>query len=636
MGSCIRGTTRTRLFTLWIVVAWLSVTVAGSASGLGMSHLQPDNGSEPPIQLRMSSQFPMVSVGEAFDLVITLHGSRHSAEPRFELIPDGFEVSYKGGREQSSSSVVIFNGQRVTDDRSLRYVHVYEVVPHKAGRYVIPSATVVIDGTTYRSNAVEISVDQPQPHDDLLLEIDANNVAPYVGEPIRLTFTLLIRGGRSLRELDVRIENSNDRFTLDYVPVNQRVFTDGRRQPIPAFGGEVEAFQHTRAVDGERFVAFTFEMYAVPKETGVQVVRGSAVGEVILGRRGFREITDRFAIPSNEITLDVRSFPEADQPAAFNGLVGPIKIESSISPAEVNVGDPMTLTVRVFGDEPLSRFEWPGLEAMPGFSENFRMNDEPPTRTAATSVLEFTQTIRPTSENVDEVPAIEVPYFDATIEQYTVARSEPLPLTVRETRVVTSADAIGTEAQAVVGTTIEDAVGGIAHNYVDPSILIDQQFTLAEAVRSPVSLALLGAPPLSYALASLFLTMRRRREDSAPQRRRRQAGQHAIRALESLSFADGSASVEQAGHIMDTVHAFFADKFDRLAAGLTTRDCVEMARAVDPDIATRVRDILERCDAARYAGIGDSAIRQLRDDAIDAIRQLDQASGNGTSGGQAA
>src|SRR5262245_6018297 len=42
--------------------------------------------------------------------------------------------------------------------------------------------------------------------------------------------------------------------------------------------------------------------------------------------------------------------PVAGRPEDFSGLVGVYRISSSASPTEVNVEDPLTLTVRITGD----------------------------------------------------------------------------------------------------------------------------------------------------------------------------------------------------------------------------------------------------------------------------------------------
>ena len=58
--------------------------------------------------------------------------------------------------------------------------------------------------------------------------------------------------------------------------------------------------------------------------------------------------------------------PEADKPAEFYGLVGQYTIAASAAPTKVNVGDPITLTIRIGGNPYLKPVQWPAARAGAG------------------------------------------------------------------------------------------------------------------------------------------------------------------------------------------------------------------------------------------------------------------------------
>ncbi len=72
---------------------------------------------------------------------------------------------------------------------------------------------------------------------------------------------------------------------------------------------------------------------------------------------------------------------------------------------------------------------------------------------------EFSQTFRALSANVTQIPPIELNYFNPRSRTYEVARTDPIPLTVHGTRVVTARDAEGLAAPPAAGSEVESSEG---------------------------------------------------------------------------------------------------------------------------------------------------------------------------------
>ena len=74
---------------------------------------------------------------------------------------------------------------------------------------------------------------------------------------------------------------------------------------------------------------------------------------------------------SRPLKLTVLSVPEQGKPAGFYGLVGRYTISAAAAPTKVNVGDPITLTIKIGGSKYLKPVQWPELEGLEELTGNF-------------------------------------------------------------------------------------------------------------------------------------------------------------------------------------------------------------------------------------------------------------------------
>ena len=165
------------------------------------------------------------------------------------------------------------------------------------------------------------------------------------------------------------------------------------------------------------------------------------------------------------------SLPEEGKPANFAGWVGRYQMETSASPTEVSVGDPITLTLSVSGSEYLDKVDLPALSKDATIDRDFKVPEEMAAGVVRGTVKEFTQTLRPKTSEVRAVPAIKLPFFNPESGRYEIAESRPIPLTVKTARILTSADVEGKSGEtAVRKSELETWSQGIAHNYEGPEV----------------------------------------------------------------------------------------------------------------------------------------------------------------------
>jgi hypothetical protein len=373
---------------------------------------------------------------------------------------------------------------------------------------------------------------------------------------------------------------------------------------------EVVAEKGEARSNGASIVTITFMHVLVPKTAGeIAIPQSTAAAQAVVTQRrsrspfdnispfGSRDQTKSVVVQTDPITLSVKPVPEEGKPANFSGLIGEFSISTAATPAEVSVGDPITLTVAVEGPTYLRHFELPPLQQQAALAERFRIPEEMAPGRAEDNRKIFTQTIRAQSPEVTEIPPIELSYFDTTTGRYEMARSNPIPLKVRVTQVVTASDAEGFRPQA---ETIEHVAvnEGIAHNFTELDALDPQRFGPDVWMRSASSWLILLLPPIAWgALAGTLLV--RRLGGFRPKGRARKLA----RVQLGVALAEEG---QDHGKALQSLRNYLASKLDARASALTFADVERPLRAQGASDATleTLKQIFDECEAHHYAGGG--------------------------------
>lgn len=568
-----------------------------------------------PLSVTAELSAARVYVGEAFILQVRVAGSSSAEIPTLPTVP-GLESRYKGGQDISSHSTVIINGRR-RDVSQTAYIMQFELVLSNPGSITIPSFEVRAAGNVLRTNELRVAAVPPQEDPDVRLRIEIDNPSPYIGEPIRLKLTLGL--SRTAATADFTIPGVEAKFEPVSEPDILQQFRD--QTTFEILGQPVPATQGSSTFDGVQMTSYSAERVIIPREAGQFTIGPATAGVEVITRKAMsifdRDQTRRAVVPSNPLTIAVRPLPTEGRPSNFNGLIGRYRIAAAASPVEVNVGDPITLTIRVEG--PLAdSVDAPALERQANLVEGFKVAAENPPGTTTGRGKTFTRVLRALSPEVKEIPPIELPYFDTQTGRYDAARSDPIPIIVRETRVVTAADAEGRvgEGPAPVGLAVEERAGGIRFNYEGEGLLVDQSFDLALAFRTPVAFAAAAAPPAAYAAVVGIAIARRRASANAPANRRRRALAEARAAL---------AAASEPAAVAAAMRRYIAAKFDQQSEALTTRECADLAARRAPADADALFQLLSRCDAALFGNTPLAESAQLRADADALLTKLNQS-----------
>jgi hypothetical protein len=578
------------------------------------------------ISVRAVAEKSTVYIGESFTFQIQVEGDDNPEISDLSGIED-FNVQDQGGSKNNSSSITIING-RMMENIVRRYIFTYILTPKKLGRLTIPSVAVKAGGQNFRTEPINIKVEKPSESRDFKLRMKLSSSEVYVGEPVTLIITWYI--SKDVESFSFNLPIAEDpRFQVDALNPSNLSGSSDNLIRIPVLSEEVIARKGSGVIDGKHFTTISFKKILIPKKSGqITLPQATVACEAIAGYQqnqklrhpfdGFfdddffgddlffgrrrRAVLKKYVVPSNQPVLTVVDLPQKGRPKNFNGLVGDYSILASAKPTEVSVGDPITLTIQITGNEYLKNAELPALKLQKDLSKNFKIPAERAKGKVERLVKTFTQTIRARHENVTEIPPIELPFFDVKAKQYSVARSKPIPLKVSTARIVTALDAEGRAVSVVPGKELETWTQGIAHNYENFSVLKSQSSAFSNQFNLRNLLFLLILPPVLYLVLLIgVLWHRNRNSDPAALRSRRAWGEF-VKALNKLKGQTDSDHLP--GLVLEAVREYIGSKLHQTSGALTFRDVEDglKERGAADDIINNLRKLFQECEASRYAG----------------------------------
>lgn len=555
-------------------------------------------------QVRVTAQASSdrVYVGDGIRIDVEVAGSKNPSPPTPPVVA-GLLIELAGSQDTSRRQIMIVNGRR-TEDVFEGYVFSFRVLALQAGRYTIPPISVSVDGKDYQTNPIQLTAMDAGNVEGFKLELKAQKDKVYVGEPVKVRLTWYLTG--VARGGTFTMPSADGAFELLEAPAPP----NSRGNEFTLFGKPAIAIQGTGTLEGEQCETISVDRVFVARRPGRVTLGPIRLAFDLELSRGIFGRAERKVIASNPLEFEVEPLP-APTPPGFNGLIGAYSIATRASPTDVHVGDPISLTVVVRGPEPLDAVPALDLSTLPGF-DGFRLSTEPMLpnvqQVGNGRAVVFTTTLRAERDSLNAIPAVELPYFDVERGAYGVARSEPIPIKVAPTTEV----GLGPDPQGVQQPeTPAQGVAGLSPIARSVDSLIQASTNVGATLRSPLVITMLGLPALAY-LASLgLLTAQRRAARDPLGRRRRSAAGRASRRLSRAG--DGPAKIGAA------LRGYAADWFGFPEAGATSAECAQRVRDAAVPSAGAYADLLDRCDAALYAG---SAARVTCREATETLRSL--------------
>ncbi|MEW5993503.1 MAG: BatD family protein, partial [Candidatus Zixiibacteriota bacterium] len=506
-----------------------------------------------------------------------------------------FEV-YSQGR---SSNLSIVNGQV-----SSSVIYRYMLLPQKPGTFPIDNVAVVHNNKRYKGERLELTVldqgtatpkkledqavDLSGRTKDYFMEAVVDKKNPYVGEQVTLTLKFFTAvqyyGSPELSE-----------------PTTTGFWTE-------VLGNKAPYYQK---INNRTYKVIERKYALFPTQTGELTISRAGIKFTVPVRdRRFRDPFDMFddffgrgqevSVHSKPISINVRPLPHQGRPADFTGTIGRFKISAIPNKREVEVNQPVTVTIKITGTGNIKSVAEPVIPQLEDFriyrassSEKVtKLND----RLGGAKVFE--EVFIPRRPGRLEIPSLGFNYFDPEQGRYHSVSTQPISVNViRPEGYTASPDipfaapdlSIGSKARDI--RYIKDNIGSLRPA---GQVLL---FT-------PLYLVINGVPVL--ALITMVLVRRRREKLAADigYARSRRAGKMARRRL---SKARSLTRVEQAGEFYAEIYtaltSYVADTFNISPHGLTTDRISELlqSRGADDTLVEEITDLLNRCDFARFA-----------------------------------
>jgi hypothetical protein len=408
----------------------LSVLIAAAAFAddpLVYATIQP-----PQILLGESAQFTITNLGDGTN-PITMPVV---AGLKFEIIARTREVQIINGTTLPSTSIVM------------------RVTPQIAGIFTIPAVTP-----------------RAQP---LVLQVNAASSAasiPRAGGPSAPIPPPILSGGsipKGVRLTDdgsayVRLSTpKRDVYVGESVPVEMEVgmrsgFVASINGPpkltdvnFPLNNLSHQPERTEKLINGEPFVLLTWRSTFAVVKPGSFALSAEVPLTVKIRTRPKREsaLDDRFGDPfwqnffgatipkdinvtSPTQELTVHELPAEGRPADFHGAIGTFSIASDISPTKADVGDPLTLRMRVTGSGSFDRVDSSMLDHVDQWKtyppkSSFNSSDP----LGFSGMKTFEQPVIAAKSGVQELPGLSFSYFDPYKRRYETARSAPLSVSI--------------------------------------------------------------------------------------------------------------------------------------------------------------------------------------------------------------
>ncbi len=570
-----------------------------------------------------------IYVGENFGYYIIIDGDNKAGQVDLTPLAE-YNPQSAGDRDVSQTSISIING-RTTQQIKKQYVMSYSLIANKVGQIELPPLTVMLDGKSYKTNPVNVNILKPGTTDQLDLEITLSEQQCYVGQPVIMTVKFYISADIGDFQFNVPAFTSENFYIEDPDVSNPQT-----KEYDLGNGVIVRVSQYRTVHKGKDSILLSFDKVLIPINAGeIAILPASVSADVAVGRTrsrdrffddffGSRKEYKRFMVNSQSLNLKVLPLPEEDKPSGFYGLVGQYTISASATPVKVNVGDPITLTIKIGGSKYLKPVQWPALEEIAGLANNFKIPSEKASPIIENGYKIFTQTIRADNDKVDAIPAIPLVYFDADKGKYDVAKTELIKLDVSPTKVLTQADLEGLDF-VPVNKEVEAIKKGLSANYEGLDALTNQTFSPLVAVVSVPYLPIWAGPLVLLIVGSLAKFFTYTTPERIAAKRKRTAAGKAIHQLKKLD----SYPTEQWYELLaSTMKQYIGDRFDKIAGSLTSNDCFEIiiAETKDGQTAEKYKEIIASCEAARYASTEKICETSEIEEAIKLIKIIEKKS----------
>lgn len=132
---------------------------------------------------------------------------------------------------------------------------------------------------------------------------------------------------------------------------------------------------------------------------------------------------------SQKENISTQPLPLEGKPKGFSGAIGKLSMNSSINIDKAVVGDPVTLSIDIFGTGNFNRIEMPEISKG---KENWKLYPESSQLqgSAFEGVKKFQQILTPLTDDIATLPTFEFSFFNPETKKYVTLNTEEFPISI--------------------------------------------------------------------------------------------------------------------------------------------------------------------------------------------------------------
>lgn len=369
----------------------------------------------------------VVFQGDRVVLTVSVSGNRFKNVSNPEL-PELNGLRYLTTTPSTSTSFSFVNGVSKST-----YSYSYYLLTEKEGDYFVPEVSIQIDGKTYKTKPLKISVKgrsqaftTPQETPDIYLKMEVSNEKPYVGEQVIAKVVLYFK---------------NNLEILSYQPVAgwkaegfwKEELNDGKQPQA-----------ESAIINGMRYRKAELVKYALfPSKTGKLTISPfTIITTVRVASRirdpfssffgGFGTNQRNIDLQTDPLEIEVKSVPVA-QNAEYIGAVGSFTVKRGISKQEALVGESIEVTTTVTGTGNIALVSRPSYTYPSTFEiydpqENTSINRKGDVVSGSKT---FTDILIPRTPGSYELPEVKVSYFNPQKKKHEVVLLPAIKMTIK-------------------------------------------------------------------------------------------------------------------------------------------------------------------------------------------------------------
>lgn len=532
--------------------------------------------------------------------------------------PDFSNFNVSGPNQSVSNSWI--NGVR-----TYKKTYTYFLTPKKRGSFTISQATIVIDGTVYKTIPVKVTVtaavDKPKDPNDpnfiasenIHLVAEVSKTSPYLNEAISVVYKLYVSP-------TIAVDNWNEIDSPRYNDFwSQNINTQGQKVQNGTYKGEDYRYLVLRktVLYPQKTGKLNIEPLTLNLSMRVPTNRRDIFGGLLMTR------VSRTVSAGNQ-TINVKPLPEQGKPADFTGAVGSFSFDVTSSKEVLDASESLQIKVGVKGNGNLKLFKLPKL-SLPSSLEVYEPEHAESVKTNLAGMqgsISDSYTVVPQYKGKYPIPSISFSYFDVKTKSYKRLNSKEIIIDVQNGPLNNS----GSSTEAANANAGKQAV--VLNNDQFAFIKTKTNFTSIKPnyfFKTNLFWSLLLLPFLVIPIAILIRNKKAKRDADVYGNRIRKADKLAKKYLSSAKKSLGQKEPFYIA-LEKALHNYLKAKL-HIETNELSKDKIEellSKKGVEATVITDFKNILERCELARYTPIDVVTMQEDYDKAAKTISLIDK------------